>query len=956
MATKLLDAIRALPPRRRRLLAAGLAVVVLLTGAAVGVAALLDAERVGRFAAARAAAALDRDVRVDGFRVRVFPRVAVVLEGVEIGGPRGEPGAPAVATARRVELRPRLLPLLRREVVVDALVVDRPRILIRIAADGTSNLPAFGGDEGDAAAGTPGDVALDLRSFRVRDGRVAYLDEGSGVAVRLDGMEQRLRLAGAVAAGELARVALAGEIAVAALDAELPGSLAWPVRGLKLRLEHEAELDRAADRLELTRLRLTLQEVPLELAGMVTALSDSTARTVALRVETGAIDVARLVASLPRGLVEADGEALRGVGGRASLSARVVGRAGGGAVPAVAGTLRLDDVALARGGRGARLAEGVAGDVAFTLDSVTSAGITGRLLGEPARVAFTVRDFAAPQGRLEVRAALELEALRRAGLLPAEFDGAGRIALDVAAAGALLAPEAADLTGTIGVTGLSLATSGAAPRLLVSDGVVELGGRTLAARGVRAQVGGSDLTLDVEAREWLPYALGDTARAREVEVVFEARSDRFDADEAFGTAPDHTYSELFFARLQDRPLAGRTAAEHAEAAGLGLPEIPPIRLDGRVRAARLVNGGTAFDDVDVAVAAREGQLHIRAASFRLMGGGVHLAGQFGRAAGGAGEGASQPLELTYSVRDVSAGPFLERFATFRDHIDGGLLLGGSVRMELDRHLLPVRETVTGEGTIAIVGGRLVNWPLVRALAERTGVARFDTLAFRDWTGRYRFAGAAVLLEESLLEMGDMAVRAAGTFDLNGNLELGATVHLPPAWTARIPGAPPAFRLAADAAAGPDGRVPVGARIAGTAASPTVRLDLSEAGGRVAERAREAAEAEARARMVAAEAVARERLNEAEAEARARLEQAVRGAAAGAAGNLPGALPGALPGGGRDSLALRADSLRQRVESEATGRLRQVVRPRAAPVPPPPTQQPPAPPEQAPPPPEPPSPP
>src|SRR5690606_21829174 len=139
--------------------------------------------------------------------------------------------------------------------------------------------------------------------------------------------------------------------------------------------------------------------------------------------------------------------------------------------------------------------------------------------------------------------------------------------------------------------------------------------------------------------------------------------------------------------------------------------------------------------------------------------------------------------------------------------------------------------------------QIVNWPLLRGLGDRIGIAQFDTLAFNDWSGRYRMAGTKIILEESMLESGEMGVRAAGAFDVNGTLDVGATVYLPQEWTSRVPGAPAGFL--ASAAAGPDGRVPVGARFAGTAREPSVSIDMSEAGARVAAAAREAAQQQAR---------------------------------------------------------------------------------------------------------------
>lgn len=141
----------------------------------------------------------------------------------------------------------------------------------------------------------------------------------------------------------------------------------------------------------------------------------------------------------------------------------------------------------------------------------------------------------------------------------------------------------------------------------------------------------------------------------------------------------------------------------------------------------------------------------------------------------------------------------------------------------------------------------------------------------------------------MLESGELAVRAAGTFDVNGTLDVGATTYLPQSWAARVPGAPAAFLTSA--AAAEDGRIPVGTRFAGTARDPDVSVDMSEAGARIANAAREAAQEQARA------------------------------AAASAAEQLADRI---LPP--RDSVTASADSAKKKVESEVVNRLRRIIKP------------------------------
>lgn len=899
--------------------------LALLVVLVIGATFLIPADRIGAIAVAHAEEALDREVRVENFSIRLLPRPAVALQGVTISRsarpgttasasePSSEPSSAASSAASsqasderllmsvdRIDLRPRLLPLLRRNVIVDEVLLDRPRVFLEIDEGGTLDLPTFESDE-DAEPAT-GDSEIQIQRFLIRNGSLVYSDANTGADVTLAGIEQQLRLRGSVDDGALALLALRGELSIADIDADLPEYFAFPVRDIGLRLEHDAELNQADDRLDLGQLRLTLQEVPLDVEGTIHALSNPEARQLSLRAGAENIDIARLIASLPPGLLAglpqgSGGDPLRGTAGLASIAMTISGRAGGEAVPDVDGTLQLDDVALSYGpyapsGSAGNVVGGLDGVITFSMDSVSTPGLTGRLLGEPFELAFNVHDLAEPQGSVALSGAFDLGEANRLGLFPEGMRGSGRVALDVSARGGAAQPADAEVDGSVQMAGVEMQLPEVLQPIRIDDGEVRFAGLDASAQALRATMGESDVTLDFRATNWMGLALGD--RARPGTVDFDARSTLFDADALLGYDPDKaTYGELLFAHLANRPLddhGGLTAPQLAEEMGLSLPVIPDVRADGRIRADRVVSGALTYDEVEATLLTRDGDLEIRPASFRMMGGRVNIVARLGAGSGlpaGEAETSTRPFSVEYSVNEVTAEPFLDRFTAFRGHLDGTMMMAGYARMELEENMLPERESVGSEGNLAFVNGALQNWPLVQELGSRISAAGFDTLAFRDWSGRFRVAGARVLLEESLLEAGDIAILAAGSFDVAGNLNIEATLHLPQGLAANIPGAPAGLLAAVS---GEDGRIPVGARIGGTARQPSISLDLSQAGAAAASAAREAAEAEAR--------VQGERL----------------------ADELGIELPAT------DSLSAAADSARQRVQDDVQNRLRRLLRP------------------------------
>jgi hypothetical protein len=549
--------------RRRRLLLLLLLLPLVLVGAGVAAAFLIPTERVAALAAEPAGAMLGRELKIADVSLAIFPRPAVALEGLEIAG-RTQDATP-VATVHRVLLRPRILPLLRRQVIIDAIGIDQPRLMVEIDADNISNLPvlATGAEPGAAPAadGPPaGALSFLIQSLKITDARLAYRDANSGALIRIDGLDQQLRLAGDLEGGELRRIALDGKIEIAELAVQAPAALAVPLHGIHLALEHRASLDLAGDSLTLDRLALKIQELALEGTGTVHALSNPETRSVALRLGAGPVDVGQLIRSLPRELLTLKGPdgqptELPEVDGVLRVDVAIAGPIGADTLPDINGSAAFERFRLGYREFG-ELVSGLDGKVVFSLGSLVSDGFSGKLLGEPFNLAFTVHDLAAPQVRASLRTALDLGKARAQKLLPDSIDASGRVALDLKLDLPLPTPEQGTLDGTIQLQQVRLATPALLQPVAIESGALAFQGQRLRADAITVRLGESDLTLDLEARDWLPFALGDTAALPK--VAFETRSKLLDLDALLGPADTLGYGALLFARMAERPLDGRS--------------------------------------------------------------------------------------------------------------------------------------------------------------------------------------------------------------------------------------------------------------------------------------------------------------------------------------------------------------------------------------------------------------
>ncbi len=866
------------PSRRRwgRIAAIVAAVVVLVPVAVIAIAAyLLPTEVIARVAAQKAEAALGVPVRIADLEVDLWPVPSAALVGTRVG----EEQAP-VATVERVLLRPRLLPLLSGEVMVREITIDRPDIRLVVDSTGALNLPFGSNDEAPQNAGSDADIGFEIESFRIQDGRLSYVDERDGTDVAVHAIDQQLRLDGRVEGGELARIGLTGRLASDSVDAVLPGRLGAPLRGVRFAVEHDAELDRTQDQIDLTSLRLELQRLALSGSGRLESFSDSLSRSVDLQLSAEEFSFEDLAGSLPEGFLAellAGREAAEpGAGdsasalpaaemtyaGNAAIDARISGPITRGSLPSVNGELRLREVGMRQGQ--AQLLSHTGGTIAFSNERVASPELAGNLFGAPFAASFEVEDLADPRVAFTARGTAELEQIF--ALMEGEepVQATGRLPFDLQ--GRLVAsdPLASVVEGTIGLGGLRAELPSLLQPVQLSSGTVRFAGERLLLEDVALAFGESRVRATATVDDWLPVALGDSAAV--AQLRFDATAATLDLDALLGES-ESEYTPLLFARLADRPIDGRSAAEVAAELGLSLPELPRLRAEGELRAERLVKSGFTLENLQVDLESSPDAVSAPLIQFGLMGGTVNL----GLALERGEEGAT--LVGVYHLENVGAGPFFSRFTPFQGHLDGSMVLQGDASLQLDEQMLPVRPSVRSSGSVSFTSGSLSGWPLLSQVGERLGLQQLDTLVFREWAGDYLIAGPLVSLDRAVQHSDGVQTELAGSFDFAGQLDLGVVARLSPSLAA---GASEQIRTAAVSLAGSSGSVPVGLRITGPVTSPQISLDLTAARDQALAVARERAteEAENAARRAAAE-VTRRALGDSAAVAPEQIGESIR---------------------------------------------------------------------------------
>ncbi len=204
--------------------------------------------------------ATGRDVQIEHLSYslfRTFPRFGLIIEGVDVPDPRQD----KLASVERVLVSVNLMPLIRGEVSVHRLQIDRPEFTYIVYRDGTTNLDDFLPEEeppDDEPAELPD---LDLSEIIVNNAIFGYRDYQTRSAVRLDDLSLRSSLR----FSEVLESTL--DLTIGSLDVILEGQ--QMVSGLGFSLTQTSELDLAAENLNIRDGQLNLLGLGLTLEGSV---------------------------------------------------------------------------------------------------------------------------------------------------------------------------------------------------------------------------------------------------------------------------------------------------------------------------------------------------------------------------------------------------------------------------------------------------------------------------------------------------------------------------------------------------------------------------------------------------------------------------------------------------------------------------------------------------------------
>lgn len=830
--------------RRHKKLWIVLGIVVAASAAgALLLRAALPPERLRRLVAAQLQTALGHPVEIAAVRVGFAPLV-VRAEGIRIAAPAGSV-SPDLLRVRSLEMRPRLLPLLRRQVAVQRIRIAGLELWVEQRDSRTWNWTrpvAAAATAGVDRAASP--LAFQIDRLDLEAGRLHFQSAvtaiaatsplGASITLAADRAWRDVHVEGWLVADS---VVATGKLGTARVG--------------RIRLEPDLHVDVADSSATLTRLRLWLNDAPVDFQG--TARQTGGKPEFHLTTQSDGLDLAQLLAALPAGAPQTQG--LRAAG-RVRFDIRA--DADPGALPVLHGFAELRDGMVQAAGLPEKVSE-LTARLEMAGDSLRLTQAAARFGRAPVHASGLVLDPALPQRtRYDVRIGAELDLGEVARVVPLAPGTtlAGSATIDLRARGRTARPDSVYLEGPVVLRDLVVTTpllrvpvrgearlQGTGAQLRIDSAALHAGTSHLTLRGaitpalpprlprleLIGQSGQVDLAALLPVPPGAPGAAGGAAPTAVPPLlpVLPQAGYRMSL-----TAREVKLETATFRDVQLDVEGGPVAADVVmHAAELRADQVILRGTTGKLRVEKQEGHGTLRAERallrKIETTGLEGDLEIRGTQVRLPA--LRGAAYGGTLQGSATVDFAQPAQPKYDLQAkatrIDANTFLGSITPLRNVIAGVIdLESGWVFTGPEPEA--VRRTLSGKGQAVSLNGRLQELPVLTELAALLQLPSLGTLPYRDLGLQFAVESGRMTVRDCVLHAPDADIGIGGSIGLDGGLDLGLEVRLSAELSKRVMSARRTGALTS-LFADPQGRLVFDVKAGGTGRAPKVHLDFDK---------------------------------------------------------------------------------------------------------------------------------
>lgn len=770
--------------------------------------------------------AVGRPVRIDRFSLKVFTGLGVELQGIELANAKGFDQRP-MAAIDAVVLKVNLLALLKGQLAVSSLVIDRPRLQIEKNITGAFNFADLVKPASPAPAATPGSapVSFAVQSFRINEGSFEFIDKQGRMTVAALGISQELSLD---ADRSLSNIRTKGEIKVREINISMA---ALKLTKLFVTVKHDVAVDLPAKKITINELTVAPQGIALTLAGTVADFDSMPLLDLALK--TTAIDMKQAFAAIPREF-KSQARDIQATG-KIELGLTVTGRIDPKdpkSKPKVDGSVGLRDIGV-KYTMLPKAVTGLNGDIRFSENDLDVKSLSAKLGSAGFNLSCLVRDFENPYVKAAFKGNLDLGEIRDFVPLEEGMALAGTIDADFKAEGQVRDINSFTMDGKISLKGISAATPALAKPVTDCGGTVLLTKNLININNISCKIGKSSISFNGQVKNFLSLVPEQPAAPRpgsgqakgkpamalpkqgKAQVTFALTSPLLDLDEMLPPPPKGDAKS-------------QIANSKSQMATQPMLPLPDMLMNGTVRIAKIKFLKMDFDNLagNLKMADRKADLD----------GAVHV--YSGKVTGNVWADLNNMEKIEYKLSadasQLEANDFLSALTPFKDRLFTKLDVKGQFS-GLAPDTILIKKTLKGQGSAKSGEGKLVNYQVLSDILAFCKLGDSKEVSFRSLSMGFRIADEKVYLDDLLMTSKFGDINLSGNSSFTGFLDYRASIKLTKEESDKMKGK---VGNAAGLFTDKDGRMVLDLLVKGQSPKPGVSWDTQMAQARLKGKAQE----------------------------------------------------------------------------------------------------------------------
>ncbi|KMQ52958.1 Outer membrane assembly protein [Chitinispirillum alkaliphilum] len=560
---------------------------LLFTAGAVTLYVMFPPEQVKQLAVTHLEYALGREIEVGSVSFRFFPALGVSLSDVEVSETKRESFGserPFISFDRFL-ISISVRSIFKGYPEVTSVVLQNPEITIEVDEDGAFNyddlkiLQAAGdsdvSDREQAVMALP--VPITLRSLRIRDGMIRYIDQKEQSIVTIGKLEKNLGLA---INKSLSEVNSSGSLILDRISVETK-EVSTPLSDLSFTFDHDLSVDLLQGAVKINKAEISLQKLQFDITGTITEFFDTP--VLDLVVNSSPFDIEDIISEIPAELFP-EKEKLT-ASGTAKLDLVISGILEDESLP-IKGTLVFSDGRIGY----TDLPQDVSGInsiIEFTDNSLDLKETSFNFGSSPIELGAKVQNFEQPFIDGFLRGVINLSDVQEMIEVPPGASVSGRVNADIRAKGEAdpQDPSKLDLGGKVELDNLVISWPPLAKPAEI-QGVFTLSSRAIGEK-MTVNIGQSSLSMEATITDYLSLLIPEK----------EKELPRPKIDFAL-TSPLLNIDEIL---IEEK---GDPSQQSGNETAPFIAPLPGVDMQGTVRARKVVFNGLDMDNLNVGVDVR----------------------------------------------------------------------------------------------------------------------------------------------------------------------------------------------------------------------------------------------------------------------------------------------------------------------------------------------------------------